>query len=224
VATKEAVRIAKEKGATLVILNVIEQEPASYIEQVREDVGMHGGTGVDGVAFAQQLAKEAGLKTEVLIKEGAVTGEIVKTSEEAEVSMIVMGSSNPRGLAGLYLGDVAEAVTKRAKISVFIIKPTDEEIERVLAMVKPKAVVVEEDALYAITHSKKFKVGLFLFIIYGALYTVFTALGTYGRDIMKERVIGLNVGIIMGISVILLAIIMAVTFNHYAVRIEREGK
>ena len=132
VATKEAVRIAKEKGATLVILNVIEQESATYTEQVREDVGLHGGTGVDGVAFALQLANEAGLKTEVLVKEGAVTGEIVKTSEEAEVSMIVMGSSNPRGLAGLYLGDVAEAVTKRAKISVFIIKPTDEEIERVL--------------------------------------------------------------------------------------------
>ncbi|MCX6651450.1 MAG: universal stress protein [Methanomassiliicoccales archaeon] len=224
VATRTAVRIAKDRGATLIILRVIEQDASLYIEHVSEDVGTRGGTGVDGVAFALRLAEEAGLKTEVLEKEGAVTGEILKASEEAEVSMIVMGSSNPHGLSGLYLGNVAEAVTRKAKVSVYIVKPTEEEMEEALALTKPALVVEEKDALSLIIHSRKFMVGLVLFSIYTIFYAAFTILGTFGRDILKERMLGLNLGIIMGLVVIVMAIVMAVTFNYYAVKVEKEGQ
>jgi uncharacterized membrane protein (DUF485 family) len=67
-------------------------------------------------------------------------------------------------------------------------------------------------------------VGLTLFTIYGILYTVFTVLGTFGRDVMATRVAGLNLGLIMGMTVILLAIVMALSFNYYAVRVEKEGQ
>jgi nucleotide-binding universal stress UspA family protein/uncharacterized membrane protein (DUF485 family) len=224
VATKEAVRLAKEKGATLVILNVVEQDPAMYLEQVSEDVGLGGGTGVDGVLFAQQLASEAGIKTEIMVREGAVTGEIIRAADEARVSMIVMGSSNPRGLAGLYLGNVAEAVTKRAKVSVYIIKPTEEEIEAAMRLAKTPLPTPEESALRSIIHSRKFKVGLALFGIYGILYTIFTVLGTFGRDVMSTRIGSLNLGLVMGLTVIALAIIMALSFNYYAVKVEKEGR
>lgn len=224
VATKEAVRLAKEKGATLIILNVVEQDPAMYLEQVSEDVGLRGGTGVDGVIFAQALADEAGVKTEIMVREGAVTGEIIRAAEEAQVSMIVMGSSNPRGLAGLYLGNVAEAVTKKAKVSVFIIKPTEEEIEVALKLAKTPLPTPEENALRSIIHSRKFMVGLGLFSIYIVLYTAFTLLGTFGRDIMATRMAGMNLGLYLGMTVILLAIIMALSFNYYAVRVEKEGR
>jgi len=223
VATREAVRIARDKGAALVILNVVEQDVNTYVEQISEDLGRRGSE-IDGVAFAQQLAKEAGLRTEVLVREGAVTGEILRAADESGISMIVMGSSNPRGLAGLYLGNVAEAVTKKAKVSVYIVKPTEEEIEAVLAMAKPRPVTVEEQALSAIIHSRKFKVGLALFSVYGVLYLIFTALGTYGRDIMATRLGGMNLGLVLGMTVILLAIIMALSFNMYAVRLERAGE
>jgi len=224
VATKEAVRLAKEKGATLVILNVVEQDPAMYLEQVSEDVGLGGGTGVDGVLFAQQLASEAGIKTEIMVREGAVTGEIIRAADEARVSMIVMGSSNPRGLAGLYLGNVAEAVTKRAKVSVYIIKPTEEEIEAAMRLAKTPLPTPEESALRSIIHSRKFKVGLALFGIYGILYTIFTVLGTFGRGVMSTRIGSLNLGLVMGLTVIALAIIMALSFNYYAVKVEKEGR
>jgi len=56
------------------------------------------------------------------------------------------------------------------------------------------------------------------------LYTTFTVLGTFGRDVMSTRIAGLNVGLIMGMTVILLAIAMAVSFNYYAVKVEREGQ
>lgn len=222
VATKTAVALAKERGATLILLHVIEQDTNLYIEQLSEDLSRLA-TEVDGIAFAQRLAKEAGLRTETMEREGAVTGEILKAADESEASMIVMGSSNPRGLRGLYLGDVAEAVTKHAKVSVFIVRPTEDEMEGVMKMVRPHAPAVEEDRLSAIVRSRKFKVGLVLFSIYVTLYTIFTLLGTYGRDIMTDRLLGTNLGIVMGMSVIALAIIMAVTFNFYAVRVEKEG-
>ncbi|MDD1772199.1 MAG: universal stress protein [Methanomassiliicoccales archaeon] len=221
VATQAAVRIAKEKGATLVILKVIEQDPALYIEKVSEDVSQRGGTGIDGTTFALQLANKVGLRTEVLVREGAVTGEILRASEEDGIDMIVMGSSNPRGLSGLYLGNVAEAVTKRAKVSVYIVKPTEEEIEVALAMAMPTPIAEEKDELSAIIHSRKFRIGLWLFSAYAVLYGTFTILGTFGKDVLKEHVAGLNVGLIMGMTVIVLAIVMALAFNYYAVRVEK---
>lgn len=224
VATQAAVRIAKEKDAVLVILRVVEQDAALYIEQVSEDIGLRGGTGVDGIAFALQLAKQAGLRTEVLEREGAVTGEILRAAEEDGIDMIVMGSSNPRGLSGLYLGNVAEAVTRRAKVSVYIVKPTEAEMDAALALAKPQPAVEEKDELSAIVHSRKFRVGLWLFSGYAALYATFTILGTFGKEVLKEHVAGLNLGLIMGMTVIGLAIVMALAFNHYAVRLEREGQ
>jgi hypothetical protein len=41
---------------------------------------------------------------------------------------------------------------------------------------------------------------------------------------MATRIAGLNVGLIMGMTVILLAIIMALSFNYYAVKVEKEGQ
>ena len=203
-ATKEAVRLAKEKGATLVILRVVEQDPAMYLEQVSEDVGLRGGTGVDGVLFAQQLASESGLKTEIMEREGAVTGEILRAADEAKVSMIVMGSSNPRGLAGLYLGNVAEAVTKKAKVSVFIIKPTEEDIEAALKLAKTPLPTPEENALRSIIHSRKFRSDWDCSHLWGAVHHVHRAghlrAGYHGHRIAGRR------RAVMGMTVILLAI------------------
>jgi uncharacterized membrane protein (DUF485 family) len=40
---------------------------------------------------------------------------------------------------------------------------------------------------------------------------------------MKEHVLGLNVGIVLGIFIIVLTIVMALTFNWYAGKKEAEG-
>jgi uncharacterized membrane protein (DUF485 family) len=149
----------------------------------------------------------------------------LKAAEEYKVTTIVMGTSSPSGLSALYLGDVAAAVSKQAKCSVVIIKPTEAEAKSVLEIVnringRAKGAVQTVDS---IIHTKQFMVGLWLFIIFSVIYLVFTLLGTYGRSIMGERALGLNVGIVFGVFVILLAIIMALVFNWYAGMKEAEG-
>jgi len=225
VATIKAVEMAKSSGSTLVVLNVVEQLPAVEIERVAEDRALRRCPLCNGVAFAKDLAMKSNVPVEVITREGAVTGEILKAADENKVTTIVMGTSSPSGLSALYLGDVAAAVGKQAKCSVVIIKPTEDEVRSVTEMVKltegkGKPAV---QTLESITHTRQFKVGLWLFLGFGILYIIFTGLGTYGRNIMGTHAFGVNVGIIFGLFIIVLTIVMAVLFNWYAGKMEAEG-
>ncbi len=225
VATIKAVQMAKASGSTLVVLNVIEQTPTIKIERIAEDKALSRCPFCDGVSFAKDQAEKFKVPIIVTTREGAVTGEILKAAEEYKVTTIVMGTSSPSGLSALYLGDVAAAVSKHAKCSVVIVKPTEAEAKSVLEIVnringKGKAPV---QTVESIIHTKQFKVGLWLFIIFGVIYLVFTLLGTYGRSIMGEHALGVNVGIIFGVFIIMLAIVMALVFNWYAGMKEAEG-
>jgi nucleotide-binding universal stress UspA family protein/uncharacterized membrane protein (DUF485 family) len=225
VATIKAVEMAKASDSALVVLNVIEQTPSVELERISEDKALRRCQFCDGVSFAKDQAAKHKVPVEVITREGAVTGEILKAAEEYKVNTIVMGTSSPSGLSALYLGDVAAAVGKLAKCSVVIIKPTDEEAKAVLEIVnrtngKGKPTV---QTLDSIIHTRQFRVGLWLFFGFSALYLVFTLLGTYGRSIMGSHALGVNVGIVFGMFIIILTIIMAVAFNWYAGKKEAEG-
>ena len=225
VATIKAVEMAKTSGSTLVVLNVVEQLPAVEIERVAEDKALRRCPSCDGVTFATDLAMKSKVPVEVITREGAVTGEILKAADENKVTTIVMGTSSPSGLSALYLGDVAAAVGKQAKCSVVIVKPTEEEVIMVTEMIKLTVIKGKPavQTLESITHTRQFKVGLWLFFGFGILYIIFTGLGTYGRNIMGTHAFGVNVGIIFGMFIIILTIVMAVLFNWYAGKKEAEG-
>lgn len=224
VATLKAVEMAKASDSTLVVLNVVEQMPSIEVERISEDKALRRCEFCDGIAFAKDQAAKLNVPVVMISREGAVTGEILKAADEYKVTTIVMGTSSPSGLSALYLGDVAAAVGKMAKCSVVIIKPTDAEVKSVLEIVnKTSAKVKPVQTLESITHTRQFKVGLWLFFGFSGIYLVFTVLGTYGRNIMGEHAFGTNVGIIFGMFIILLCIVMAVTFNWYAGKKEAEG-
>ncbi|HEY3419619.1 MAG TPA: universal stress protein [Methanomassiliicoccales archaeon] len=225
VATLKAVEMAKASGSTLVVLNVIEQMPSIELERISEDKALRRCESCDGIAFAKDQAAKVNVPLMTISREGAVTGEILKAADEYKVTTIVLGTSSPSGLSALYLGDVAAAVGKMAKCSVVIVKPTEAEVKSVLEIVnrtngkgKPSVQTVD-----SITHTKQFRVGLWLFAGFSVLYLVFTLLGTYGRNIMGEHTLGVNVGIVFGMFIILLTIVMAVMFNWYAGKKEAEG-
>ena len=176
--------------------------------------------GIDGVVFARELAKKRGVTAIEVEREGAVTGEILRTAAERDVGIIVMGSSKPKGISGLYLGDVAATVNKGAKCVVITVNPTPEEGKLALEMARTMALREKPKTVASITGTKQFKVGLFLFAGYAVFYAIFVSLGTYGRDIMKTHVLGMNVGILLGFLIIIVAIVMAVWFNLYASRAE----
>lgn len=225
VATLKAVEMAKASDSTLVVLNVIEQMPSIELERISEDKALRRCEFCDGISFAKDQAAKLKVPVVMVSREGAVTGEILKAADEYKVTTIVMGTSSPSGSSALYLGDVAAAVGKQAKCSVVIIKPTEAEVTSVLEIVnktteKGKPAI---QTVHSITHTRQFRIGLYLFFGFSAIYLVFTMLGTYGRNIMGEHALGLNVGIIFGMFIILLTIVMAVWFNYYAGKKEAEG-
>ena len=63
---------------------------------------------------------------------------------------------------------------------------------------------------------KTFQRGLQLFIIYIVVYALFTIAGTVRKEILMIRVMGMNLGIVGGMSIIAGAILIAVYYNWYA--------
>lgn len=237
-ATVRAIDLARDRKGKLVILKVNEVEGAG-MEKIAEDSALMRTAGIDGVAYAQDLAKKKGIPFEIIYKEGAVVGEIVRTATETGADIIVMGSSTIKGLPGLYLGSVSKGVMKEAPCDIVVVKLTEEEMEKAVQLAQEIAAAIKAPPpikfdISDITKSKKFRVGAVLLAIYGATYAIFIALAVYSINvryhhqpqtpIFSIETLNMNIGLVFGFAVIFLAIIMAVFFNWYAGRSEKKSR
>ncbi len=229
-ATVRAIDLARDRNGKLIILKVNEVEGAG-MEKIAEDSALMRTAGIDGVAYAQDLAKKKGIPFEIIYKEGAVVGEIVRTATETGADIIVMGSSTIKGLPGLYLGSVSKGVMKEAPCDIVVVKLTEEEMEKAVQLAFEIAAAikkpVEKFDISNITQTKQFKVGLGLLAFYGITYFVFTIMGSFVKTgtpptpIFSIEIFGMNLGLVFGFFVIVLAIVMAIGFNWYAGRKEK---
>lgn len=221
VATAKAVEMAKERDATLIILKVVETSPMMDTERMSESSAlMRPGEDGDGVEYAKELAESERVPYKVVIKEGPVVGEIIRTAEEEKAELIVMGTSSLRGFNRLYLGSVAKAVVSQAPTSVVVIKPTPEEIAHVKTLLREVVAESPAKAVRAIVRTRQFKIGVYLFAAYVIGYSAFIVAGSYAKDLFREDLLGMNVGTVTGIVLILLTIGLAIGFNWYAGRSE----
>jgi nucleotide-binding universal stress UspA family protein len=221
-ATVRAVAEAKQRSATLVILRVVEQSPMTSLELASESAALQRPEGEDGIEYAKELAALDRVPTTVMVREGPVVGEIIRAAEETGAEMIVLGTSSLKRLNRLYLGSVAKSVVSQAPVSVLVVKPTKEETKMVKARVREVIEPSPAKAVAAITRTRQFRVGLYLFAAYVIGYSIFVLFGSYIRDVFQIPTFGLNVGLVSGILIIILTIALAIGFNAYAVRAERE--
>jgi nucleotide-binding universal stress UspA family protein len=212
--------MAKERGVTLIILKVVETAPIVDVERIAESSALMRPVEDDGVVYAQELASEKNVPYKVLVKEGAVVGEIIHTAQEEGSELIVLGTSSLRGLNRLYLGSVAKAVVSQAPTSVVVIKPTPEEIKYALTLVKEVVAPSPVKAVRSITRTKQFRIGVYLFTAYSIGYAAFILAGSYAKELFKTSLAGMNVGTVAGIIIIFVTIALAVGFNWYASRAE----
>ena len=73
--------------------------------------------------------------------------------------------------------------------------------------------------------SVKFKtrIGIFLFIIYGLIYAGFICINSINPGLMGKIIFsGLNLAIVYGFGLIILAIILGVLYNHICTKKENE--
>lgn len=69
----------------------------------------------------------------------------------------------------------------------------------------------------------KSRVGLILFGIYSLIYAGFVFINTLTPKTMGTKIIfGLNLAVVYGFGLILLAIIMGVLYNHYCTKLENK--
>lgn len=68
----------------------------------------------------------------------------------------------------------------------------------------------------------KAKIGLGLFVFYGLVYAGFVLINTFSPKTMSEDIIwGLNLAVVYGFGLILLAIIMGLIYNAVCTRYEK---
>lgn len=70
-----------------------------------------------------QLAREAGVECEIVVRPGLAADQIVSFLRERDVDRIVMGTHSPGPIGKLLVGSVAEAVLRTARVPVFTIGP-----------------------------------------------------------------------------------------------------
>jgi nucleotide-binding universal stress UspA family protein len=223
VATGKAVDMARDQKARLIVLSVTEQGPVTGIEKMAGDKALLRIPGVDGVDYARQMAAGSKVDTKFITREGAVVREIIDTAVGQNARMIIVGTSEPRGFDGFMFGNVAEALVRQAPCSVLVVRPTEAEIKAAIESIKAPAAPVTKIDISDITGSAKFKLGLGLFAVYLACYALFTLAGSFYKAAFGIRIFDLNVALVFGMFLILMAIVMAVAYNWYVGRKESAG-
>ena len=70
---------------------------------------------------------------------------------------------------------------------------------------------------------KKTRLGLILFIIYTIIYVAFIYINVSHNSLMSVSVGSLNVAIVFGFMLILLAFLFACFYNQYSTKLEKES-
>lgn len=120
-ALASAIELAKQTGASLEILYVLELDVEQFplgLGDAHRDLGAY----VDReLARRADLATRAGLVCHTSTAEGNAATEIVNRARDIEADITVVGTHGRKGLAHILLGSVAEKVVHRAACPVLTV-------------------------------------------------------------------------------------------------------
>ena len=126
---REAIRIAAETQATLVVLNVVNEFPILMDPVALADysklLDAITRAGEEIVAKAARLVTEAGVACETVVVDASTSASstvIVEQAQTCRCDLIVMGTHGRRGLKRLTLGSDAELVVRHAPMPVLLVK------------------------------------------------------------------------------------------------------
>lgn len=125
-AAEHAIWIARESGAEIIALTVMETSslvglPADdLIIRLREMLEEEASRSLEAV---KKLVEESGadIKLTVRTDEGSPAEAILRTVEKEGVGLVVMGTSGKHGLDRFLLGSVAEKVVRSAGCPVLVV-------------------------------------------------------------------------------------------------------
>jgi nucleotide-binding universal stress UspA family protein len=131
-AGSHAVWIADKSISEIVVLNVIDDSYLRSLPQhdlqksLKKEFRDEGNTAVKKFSDKLEESQCNGMCKNVMlstkIREGKPSNEILKTIEEEDIDLVVIGASGKHGLDRLIVGSVTERVVKSAKCPVLVIK------------------------------------------------------------------------------------------------------
>lgn len=123
-AAEHAWVIARKFNSMIYVISVMETRPTSGL--TTEVLKKESDVALENISqIFKDLEKDPSSKTEIeksyMIKEGSASQQILKTAEEENIDMIVMGASGKHRLERFILGSVAEKVVRGAKCPVLTV-------------------------------------------------------------------------------------------------------
>jgi nucleotide-binding universal stress UspA family protein len=127
-ATDQAVAMAKESGASLLVVTVADYSPLMKAVDVEPDVLRRMGEGVGAfqavLSAALEKAEDAGVKARgaALKEQQGVATAIIHRAQDEGVDLIVVGSRGSTGLRRVLLGSLAKDVVERAHCPALVVR------------------------------------------------------------------------------------------------------
>ncbi len=124
-ALDDALQLAREQGAKVLLLHVYEPIISSSTHGVVDLTEAIRSEGEKIAAVALEEARKAGVEARNRVVDAAgrrVASVIVEEANAADADLIVLGTHGRRGLEHLVLGSVAEGVARRAAVPVLLIR------------------------------------------------------------------------------------------------------
>jgi nucleotide-binding universal stress UspA family protein len=132
-ALKQALYLAQGLKAKMTLLNVFEtffpspdfpstgDYPGVYqwLENVKKEEKRK-------LKVTAEIVEREGVDVAVLFKEGNPSAEIVRTAQEINADLIVLGTHGRKGLSHVLMGSVAERVARHAPCPVLIVREKSE--------------------------------------------------------------------------------------------------
>jgi nucleotide-binding universal stress UspA family protein len=126
---REAIRLAKDGGSQLVLLNVVNEfyafatldgfaPGADLVPALREG-------GRRTLEKAKALADKAGVRARTVLREtlgGPAADTIVREARKQRADLVVLGTHGRRGLRRVVLGSDAEQVVRAAPVPVLLVR------------------------------------------------------------------------------------------------------
>ena len=126
-AVEHALSIANDNDAEVIVLNVIEDNfviDLSNAEIIKDVKGILNEKSQKNLKKVEELKEDLGYDVKLSSRsvEGFPANVILKTIDEENIDLVVIGSSGKTGLDKFIMGSVASKVVNSAKCSVLVIR------------------------------------------------------------------------------------------------------
>lgn len=114
--------VAKNYHSRLILLHVVEKTfPINFLDR-KEYLGILRKFGNKVLIKAKETTTKKGLDSKIIMKEGNITNEIIKTAKKEQCNLIIVGSKGLGAAARFFLGSVSNKLANDSPCPILIIK------------------------------------------------------------------------------------------------------